>query len=65
MEGHSNTNHKIIDWFRKGGTFQNYLVPFPHHGKGHFLLDQVVQSFIQPDFEYYHLQLLWPNCSWL
>lgn len=53
MEGHSNINHKVIDWFRKGGTFQNYLVPFPHRGKGHFLIHQVAQSFIQPDFEYY------------
>lgn len=29
MEGHSNINCKIIDWFRIGETFQHYLVPSP------------------------------------
>ena len=46
------TIHRVIEWFGLEETFKDHLVqPCATGRQGHFSLDQVAQSPIQPDFE--------------
>jgi len=38
-------------WVRR--DLKDHLVPTPCHGQGHFPLDQVAQSLIQPSLEHF------------
>jgi len=46
-------NHRIIEWFRLGGMFAGHLVQPLYHEQGHLQLDQVAQSPVQPDPQYF------------
>ena len=43
--------HRIIEWFRLEGTFEIIQFQPPCYRQGHFPLDQVVQSPIQPGLQ--------------
>ena len=45
-----------ITWFGSKGTFKDHLVQPLCHGRGHFSLNQVAQSPIQPDLECFQKQ---------
>ena len=43
----------ITEWFGVEGTFEDHLVYPASCGQGHFPLDQIAQSPIQPDLEHF------------
>jgi len=46
-------NHKTIEWFGLEGHFKDHPVHPPCNKQGHLELDQVAQSPLQPDTEFF------------
>jgi len=46
-------DHRFIEWFVLEGTLKIIEFQLPCHGLGHFPLDQVAQSPIQPGLEHF------------
>jgi len=49
----STCSHSITEWFGSEGNFKAHCVQSPCHGQKYLSLDQVAQSPIQPELEYF------------